>query len=125
MDIKLDLDVISPTLGDAIFINAPLTKDGVTTTPKETVAQRLRIRLLTFQNEWFADTTYGIPYYQQILGKKPRKATVDQIFQQAILSEAGVKEITSFESTFSNRVYSVTFRVRVEGGETDNISISL
>lgn len=125
MDIKLDLDPISPNFGDAVFLNGPLTTEGVTTGEIQTTAQRLRIRLLTFMTEWFADVGYGIPYYQRILAKKPSKSSVDQIFQQAILAERGVKEITSFNSTFSNRVYSATFRVKVEGGETNPITISL
>lgn len=125
MDIKLDLDPISPEYGDAVFINGPLTEEGLTTERKETVAQRLRIRLLTFQNEWFANISYGIPYYQRILGKKPAKSTVDHIFQQAILEERGVKEILSYSSTFSGRSYSASFRVRVGDEITDPISISL
>lgn len=125
MDIKLQLDPISPEFGDAVFINGPLTAEGVTTERIETVAQRLRIRLLTFMGEWFADVNYGIPYYQRILARKPTKSAVDQIFQQAILAEEGVREITSFSSTYINRVYSATFRVRVDGGETEPLTISL
>lgn len=125
MDIKLQLDPVSPEFGDAVFINGPLTAEGVTTKRIETVAQRLRIRLLTFMGEWFADVNYGIPYYQRILARKPTKSAVDQIFQQAILAEEGVREITSFSSTYTNRVYSATFRVRVDGGETEPLTISL
>ena len=125
MDIKLQLDPISPEFGDAVFINGPLTTKGVTTERIETVAQRLRIRLLTFMGEWFANVNYGIPYYQRILARKPTKSAVDQIFQQAILAEEGVKEITSFSSTYTNRVYSATFRVKVDGGETEPLTISL
>ena len=123
MDIKLDMNPISPEFGDAVFINGPLTPDGVTTLPLETIAQRLRIRLLTFQNEWFADTSYGVPYYQRILGKKVAKSTADQIFQQAILEERGVREITYYESSLSGRRYSAEFRVKVREGETPLISI--
>lgn len=84
----------------------------------ETVAQRLKIRLLTFQNEWFLDTTYGVPYWQRLLGvKQTSKAAADLIFQQKILEEQGVKEIVSFDSSFANRQYSLTFKVRVVTGE--------
>lgn len=125
MDIKLDMDPVSPEFGDAVFLNGPLTPAGVTTLPLETVAQRLRIRLLTFQNEWFADTGHGVPYYQRILGRKPTKSALDQIFQQAILEERGVREITYYESSLSGRNYSVEFRVKTREGETSLITIEL
>lgn len=125
MDIKLDLDPASLSYGDAIWINGPLTSEGVTGLFVENVAQRLRIRLLTFEGEWFLDTVYGIPYWQRILGKKPTRSAIDQILQQEILEESGVKEIVSFSSSFVNRKYSAQFRVRVVNGEvTDTISIN-
>lgn len=125
MDILLDKDPISPSFGDAVFINGPLTRKGVTSTQNDTVAQRLQIRFLTFEGEWFLDTTYGIPYYQRILGLKPSKADVDRIIQEECLAERGVKEITFFQSTFQNRKYSAVLRVKTTSGEeTDNILIN-
>lgn len=126
MDILLDLDPISPGFGDAVFKNGPLTREGVTNTRSLTVAQRLRIRKLTFREEWFLDTSYGVPYYQEILGLKPGKAKVDQIFQEQILLEEGVKEITSYQSSFVNRKYSAVFRVRITTGEeTEEITLNI
>lgn len=120
MDLLMDYDK-----GDLIFINGPLTKDSTTQPFVQTVQQRLYILLHTFMEEWFMDTTYGIPYWQSILGKKTTKAAVDLIFQQKILAENGVKEITEFNSTFVNRVYSLRFKARVTTGEeTQTITIS-
>ena len=125
MDIKLDLNPVSSGFGDALFVNGPLTKQNVTQPFTENVTQRLRIRLLTFEGEWFLDTTYGIPYWQRILGQKPTKSAIDQILQQEILSENGVRELVSFTSSFVNRTYSASFQVRVVNGEvTDTISIN-
>jgi len=50
--------------------------------------------------------------------KNISKTAVDLIFQTKILEEIGVKEITYFESTFVNRQYSLTFKVKVVTGET-------
>jgi hypothetical protein len=120
MDILLDIDT-----KDAVFFNGPLTSDYTTQPLTQTVEQRLRIRLSTFQNEWFMDTTYGIPYFQSILGRKATKEAVDLIFQQAILAENGVKEMASFTSTFTNRQYSMTFTVKVSNGQiTQPVSIT-
>lgn len=120
MDLLMDYDK-----GDLIFINGPLTKEYTTQPFVQTVQQRLYILLHTFMEEWFMDTTYGIPYWQSILGKKTTKAAVDLILQQKILAENGVKEITEFNSTFVNRVYSLKFKARVTTGEeTQTITIS-
>lgn len=110
IDLKLDNN------HDVVFINGPLNASGVTHPFTETVEQRLKILLLTFAGEWFWDTTYGTPYWQSILGIKTTKARADLIFSEKILSEPGVKEITHFNSTFVNRQYSLTFRVRVVDG---------
>lgn len=102
-----------------------MTRDQTTQPFTETVAQRLKIRLLTFRSEYFLNTEHGVPYWQEILGKKPGKARVDAIFQEQILLEVGVKEIVSFVSTFVNRQYSLTFSVKVVSGEvTESITIT-
>lgn len=112
MDLLLNVDT-----NDAVWVNGPLTKEFTTQPFTQTVEQRLRIRLQTFLEEYFWDTTYGIPYFQRLLGKKQTsKAAADLIFQTNILAEVGVKEIVSFDSTFVNRVYSLTFRVKVVDG---------
>ncbi len=103
---------------DIVWSNGPLTKDYTTQPYTQTVGQRLKIRLLTFMGEWFLDTTYGVPYWQRLLGiKQTSKSAIDLIFQQQILAEPGVKEIVSFDSTFQNRQYSLNFRVKVVTGE--------
>ena len=113
MDFKLD-----PVAHDILWNNGPLTKDYTTQPYTQTVGQRLKIRLLTFMGEWFLDTTYGVPYWQRLLGiKQTSKSAIDLIFQQQILAEPGVKEIVSFDSTFQNRQYSLNFRVKVVTGE--------
>lgn len=112
MDFKLSPD------WDIIWRNGPLRKEDTTQPLTETVGQRLKIRLLTFREEWFLDTTYGVPWFQRLLGQKQTsKAAADLIFQQEILKEQGVKEIVTFNSTFINRKYSLVFSVRVVTGE--------
>ena len=124
MDLLLDLDPISPSYGDLTWKNGPLTPDYTTQSRVDVVAQRLRIRLLTFREEWFLDTSYGVPYWS-ILGRKIKKSAVDLIFQREILAENGVKELTFFESTFRNRQYSLAFRVKVAtGDETETITLT-
>lgn len=121
MDLLMDTDVTSTGYGDLLFVNGtcPVTDEN-----RLTVAQRLRIRLLTFLGEWFLDTTYGVPYWT-ILGRKTSKSVVDRIFQTEILKEQGVLEILEFNSALnSNRQYSMSFRVRTDKNQdTDVITI--
>ena len=125
MDLLLDTDPLSPSYGDLTWKNGPLAPDYTTQSRVDVVAQRLRIRLLTFREEWFLDTSYGVPYFQSILGHKIKKSSVDLIFQREILAENGVKELTFFESTFENRKYTLSFRVKVTtGDETETITLT-
>jgi hypothetical protein len=122
MDILID-----PLTWDAVFHNGPLTREYTTqpdsTKVTQTVAQRLKIRLLTFLGEWDYNTAYGVPYFQSILGKKISKNSVDMIFQQKILEEAGVQEIVNFSSTLNNRKYTLSFQIKVNGLTSDVITL--
>ena len=124
MDLLLDLDPLSSSYGDLTWKNGPLTPSYTTQSRVDVVAQRLLIRLRSFQGEWFLDTSYGVPYWS-ILGRKIKKSAVDLIFQREILAENGVKELTFFESTFENRKYTLSFRVKVTtGDETETITLT-
>jgi hypothetical protein len=112
----------SLSFGDLVFVNGqcPVTDEN-----RLVVAQRLTIRLRTFLSEWFLDTSYGVPYWERILGKKTTKTVVDRILQTEILKVQGVLEITEFNSTLNrSREYSMSFRVRTNRNqETDLIII--
>ena len=112
MDLKLD-----STTFDLVWRNGPLLASDTTQTPVEVTGQRLLILLRTWMNEWFLDTTYGVPWAQRIIAvKQTSKASTDLILQQKVLSDAGVKEIISWDSTFVNRKYTLTFQVKVVDG---------
>ena len=111
MDFKLN------SQNDIIWVNGPLQREDTTQTQVEVTGQRLLILLQTWLTEWFMDTTYGIPWAQRIIAiKQTSKASTDLILQQKVLSDAGVKEIISWDSTFVNRKYTLVFQVRVIDG---------
>lgn len=111
--------LLHPETHDALFINGttPVTYEN-----RLTVAQRLKIKLLTFQGEWFINTTTGIPYFQQILQRGVSKLTIDTIFQEAILSEPDVLEIIEFNSIIDTetRSYQLSFKVRTNSNQITN-----
>lgn len=108
MDIKLDED------GDISLVNG----DAQTTSiGAEDLAQRLRIRLNTFQGEWFMDNTLGIDWWNRVMGKNRSKMVVDALIQDAILKEPDALQIVSYTSSIStDRKFSCSFRVRTEDG---------
>jgi hypothetical protein len=119
MDILLDTET-----HDIVFINGAAP---VTTTQQINVAQRLKIMLQTFLGEWFLNTEIGVPYFESIFGKVVNKSSVDLILQNKILSDPGVIEMVSFDSSVDSaaRVYTMSFRVRTSEGVTDTLTFEL
>lgn len=116
MDILVD-----PDSGDVVYDNS---QPSVTQDQRQDIAQLLRIKLQTYLGEWFLNTTVGVPYYERIMRKGVRKQDIDVLFQTLIREEPEVLEITEFSSTLSSdRVYSLTFRVRVAEGTTGQIEV--
>ncbi len=108
---------------DLYFIDNDLV---ITTEESDSLRQRLIVKLYTFQEEWYLDTTLGTPWYQQIFGKNRSKETIDSIFKQSILEEPEVLQIESFQSSIdrASRIYSLSFRVRSSNAE-ESIPVEL
>lgn len=113
MAFDLLLDQIS---NDLVIANGELQ---FTTKNPDEVRQRLGIRLKTFEDEWFIDLDYGIPYMQQIISQARRKEDVDVLLLSEIRDEDGVEAVTSFNSTWDRvtREYSFTAEIVTPDGE--------
>ncbi len=110
MDLKLD-----PVTGDlAIEDNDLVLIDGT-----EAVAQDIEIRLRFFLGEWFLDQRLGVPYYEKILGQKPRLTAIAGIFRKAIMTTPGMLSITDFSLDYDGptRALSVSFRGKCVDGD--------
>ena len=83
------------------------------------VAQRLKIRMQFFTNDWYLNIFYGIPYYEQFFVKNPNKANIRAIIKFWILTTPAVLEITSFSLDYQNEFRKLieTFTVKSETGE--------
>lgn len=108
MDLKLD------TNGDLDITDSELSL----TSGAEAVIQDLQIRLSFFLGEWFLDTRQGIPYYQQILGKKPRLNVIRAIFRKAIMTTTYVNQIEELTLDYdgATRLLVVDFAVATDFG---------
>jgi len=108
MDIKLDDN------GDITLTSG---ESSVTSIGAEDLAQRIRIRLNTFQGEWFMDNTLGVDWWNRVFGKNRSKAAVDALLQEQILKEPDALQILSYSSSIStDRKFSCSFKVRTENG---------
>ncbi|MEN6629812.1 MAG: hypothetical protein ABFC42_09215 [Sulfuricella sp.] len=85
----------------------------------EVVAQAVKTRLALWLGEWFIDTTDGMPWNEQVLGKRNGR-NPDASIRQRILTTPGVASIESYESTFDGdtRTLKVACTINTEYGQT-------
>lgn len=64
------------------------------------IGQHVRQRLKTFSGEWFLDTTAGVPWLDEILGRRYDPALAETVTKAEILDTDGVREILTFAVSF-------------------------
>ena len=69
----------------------------------EAVGQHVRQRLKTFSEEWFLDTTAGVPWLDEILGRGYDPALAEAVIKGEVLDTDAVTEITSFSVRFDRQ----------------------
>jgi len=74
------------------------------------VGQHVRQRLKTFEGEWFLDTTAGVPWLDQILGRRYDPALAEAVVKAEILDTRFVTEITSFSVGFEQPLRQIKIR---------------
>lgn len=86
----------------------------------DAVAQAVGTRLKLWSGEWFVDTTDGMPWNEQVLGKRQAGKNPDAAIRQRILGTDGVTAISSYESSFNGetRRLSVTATIETIYGTT-------
>ena len=107
---------IDPTTSDIVHDGRSL----VLVADLDAIAQSLRTRLAFFEGEWFIDETFGVPYFQSILGVKTPLPAVREIFRETIAGTVGVLDILSLALTphaTQARAYNLTFTCNTDLGE--------
>ena len=115
---------IDPITGDFAITNGEVTlEEG-----SAAIRQRLEIKLRTFLGEWFLDTTFGIPYYEQVLGKKVNPISLNAVFVSAILTVSGIKKLDkpiTYDFNPSLRKLDLSFVAILDTGESVGVSLSV
>lgn len=96
----------------------------------DAVVQAVRVRLLFYRGEWFANLDAGVPYLERdgvaaadaLLGQHFNRAKAEAAFREAILDTPGIVEIKSLVVAFdgATRTLSVTWSALCEFGEVED-----
>jgi hypothetical protein len=92
----------------------------------ETVKARLVSFFKTFLGEWFLDNkkapSWGMPYFQQILGEKPKADELDNIFRTTIQTTDGIDSVESLSFSLNQRELTVSFSaICTDGSKIEDI----
>ena len=84
----------------------------------DAIRQELDISLQMVTGEWFLDTRWGMPWFQQLLGVKPRLYVISQLFREAIMAVNGIAGVNDLNISFDppTRELFVSFRATALDG---------
>ena len=113
---------IDPVSHDIDFDNFRLTESN-----GEAIAQKIKIRLLTFLKEWRLNKAAGTPWFERILRKGVTEYVADQEIRRRILDTEGVRAIGTFvsELNVSTRAYECRFTAITDFDEELDITVPL
>lgn len=98
MDLKLVNDATDPFDGDLDLENNEIVLiDGA-----DAIRQHLQIRFQFFLGEWFLDIEIGVPWFRDILIKKPSFAVVQEVLKTVVLDTPGVLQLMQFSFDFDS-----------------------
>lgn len=83
------------------------------------IKQGIKIRLRTFEGEWFLDLEIGIDYWNIVLVKNPSLVLVREVFRRALAAAPGVAEVLQLNVAYvtnTPRTVRVDWRVRGDVG---------
>jgi hypothetical protein len=93
---------------------------------EDQIAQALKIRLRRIINEDFHDSTRGIDYFGQVLGKGRDLSTITAIMQNEIALTPGVNSILDISAEIGeDRTLEVSFSVDTIYGVLENIQLEV
>lgn len=79
----------------------------------EGVLQGVLTRLKLLKGEWFNDTSEGMPWRDDVLGKDTR-TKYDMAIRRRILGSMGVKSIVDYASNFDSEERQITVSATLE-----------
>jgi hypothetical protein len=116
LQLVIETDAENQTLGDLRVEGGvvQLVRDA------DAIAQEVRVTLRWWRGEWFLDTSAGMPYLEQLLGKGISEETIREMLTARIEAVPGVGHVESIEidTDRARRVSSIDIVIVTEEGET-------
>ena len=91
--------------------------------PPYALAQDVASAIRTFLGEVFYNTTLGVPYFQQILGKTPPVALFQEYMIAAALTVPGVVSAKCVIQSFTNRAVTGQVQFTDSAGNTGTVPL--
>jgi hypothetical protein len=91
-------------------------------TPDYSVAQDVASAIRTFLGEVWYDTTQGVPYFQQVLGKLPPASVLIKYLELAALGVPGVVSARCTIQSSNGRVAKGELQFIDENGQAQGVS---
>lgn len=85
-------------------------------------AYDVKQKILCWFNDCFFDMQSGIDY-KNLLGRKGGKQTIDNAIKKILAVQPDIIEITFFDSSVTDRKYSLTARFKTVYGETIEVKV--
>jgi hypothetical protein len=81
--------------------------------------QNVKIRLRFFRGEWFLDNRLGVPFFADVLVKRPDLQLVEFDLLSAITATPGIAQVTAFSLDWSRAARSlrVDFAALTDSGQ--------
>lgn len=92
-------------------------------TPPYSTAQDVASAVRLFLGELYYDTTQGIPYPGQVLGKLPPASVLIQLIQNAALTVPAVVSATCVIQTFTDRTVTGQVQFTLSDGTTGVVNV--
>ena len=87
------------------------------------LAQDAASAIRTFQGEVYFDTTYGVPYWTQVLGEAPPLSLLKKLLNSAALTVPGVVTAKTFISSVADRTIKGQVQITNSAGELSALDI--
>lgn len=114
---------IDPDTRDLIFDESGCFEE---VNGSDAIVQNVRHALLTWKNEFFADTTHGTDY-ERIFGLSQNDVDEDdvkEVIREAIFQEPNVVQIESMVVSYDKRSVSVTFSAELKDGDEITLEVN-
>lgn len=83
-------------------------------TDQQALADKIDQRLKLFYQEWFLDTSRGVPYFQNILGDTVNSNVAAALISKEIQKEASVLNLTDVQFQLDNKTRQFVYKAIVK-----------